>query len=630
MHSFLSDFLPGLLPYMAQIQMWVTFAIISGAIVLFANDRIPIELSSMAVVAVLLVFFNFFPVMGPDGTNQLDAPSLLKGFANPVVFAIMALLVVGQGLYNTGALEGPANLIARLGRVGPWLAFGVAFIIAGIVSAFMNNTPVVVIFIPIITAVSANMGMNPSRSLMPLSFICILGGMTTLIGSSANLIAATIAEQSGVGKIGFFDFSIPGLFLASIGAVYVIFILPRLMGKNSDDANDENIAEGGKQFIAQIPLSYGHPWIGFESAAGFFPDLKNITIRMVRRGNKVFVPPFDDVSLSDGDIVVLAATRKILSDALQLSAASSSAKAEEVEEPNDTNPDRRAPRRKSLSIAEAVVAPASRLIGANVDPEIIHAETGIDFVGIQRRSRMGRGAISDIRLEAGDVILLLGEHRQIKKLRNNRNLLLLDWLTEELPRAHHALHALVIFGITIWLAATGMMPIAISAMMGAVAMIATGCLNVRQALRAIDGRVFLLVGTAFALAAPLQLTGGAQFVAEGVVHSFSGYGPAVLLSAFFLLTAILTNFLSNAATAALMAPIVVSAAREIGADPMPFVYGLIFALNCSFATPIAYQTNLIVMGPGNYSFKDFIRGGLPLIFLIWIAYSLFAPFYFDL
>lgn len=623
------------LPEISNPHMWVTFFIICGAILLFANDRIPLELSSTGVVAVLLVYFELFPILGSDGENQLGASQLLQGFANPVVFAIMALLVVGQGLYNTGALEGPANVIAKLGRIGPWLAFAVAYIIAGTVSAFMNNTPVVVIFIPIITAVAANMGMNPSRSLMPLSFICILGGMTTLIGSSANLIAATIAEQNGIPKIGFFDFTIPGLFLASIGALYVIFILPRFMGTKEDEGANAQQSDAGKHFIAQIPLTYGHPWLGYESAAGFFPDLKNITVRMVRRGAQTFVPPFDDVTLQDGDVVVLAATRKILSDSLQLSSSQASsnqtaAKSDEDEEATDPSADRRTPRRKSLSIAEAVVAPASRLVGANVDPEIIHAETGMDFVGIQRRSRMGRGAIEDIRLEPGDVILLLGERNDIKSLRSNRNLLLLDWLTEELPQTHHALNALVIFGITIWLAATGVLPIAIAAMMGAVAMIATGCLNVRQAARAIDGRVFLLVGTAFALATPLQITGGAQYVATSVVSTFSDYGPVALLSAFFLLTAVLTNFLSNAATAALMAPIVVSAAREIGADPMPFIYGLIFALNCSFATPIAYQTNLIVMGPGNYSFSDFLRGGVPLIFLIWIAYSLFAPFYFNL
>ncbi len=608
-------------------HMWVTFVVILGAICLFANDRIPIELTSIGIVTLLLLFFHLFPVLDSDQKNLLEPSELLKGFANPVLFAIMALLVIGQGLYNTGALEGPANLIAKLGRFGPWLAFGVAFLIAGIVSAFMNNTPVVVIFIPIITAVAGNLGLNPSRALMPLSFICILGGMTTLIGSSANLIAATIAEQNDVPKIGFFDFTIPGLFLASIGALYVIFILPHLIkndkGADSDSKNDE----GGRHFIAQISIVEGHPWIGFESQAGFFPKLRNMTIRMVRRGDIEHLPPFDEVRLEQGDVVVLAATRKILADSLQLIPPQNQAK---VEEEDDAEQAARSARRPARSIAETVVAPGSRLIGATVDPEIIHAETGMDFLGIQRRSRMARGAIGNIRIESGDVILLVGERQDIKKLRSNRNLLLLDWRTEELPQTHHALNALVIFGITIWLAAAGILPIAIASLMGAVAMIATGCLNVRQAARAIDGRVFLLVGTAFALATPLQITGGAQFVAGGVVDTFSELGPWALLSAFFLLTAILTNFLSNAATAALMAPIVVSAAREIGADPMPFVYGLIFALNCCFATPIAYQTNLIVMGPGNYSFRDFLRGGLPLIVLIWVAYSLFAPFYFDL
>lgn len=609
-------------------HMWVTFGIILGAIVLFANDRIPIELTSIGVVAVLLIFFHVFPVLGDNKQNLLSATEILKGFANPVLFAIMSLLVIGQGLYNTGALEGPANLIARLGKVGPWLAFAVAFIIAGAVSAIMNNTPVVVIFIPIITAVASNMGLNASRALMPLSFICILGGMTTLIGSSANLIAATIAEQNDVPKIGFFDFTIPGLFLAGIGAIYVIFILPHLM-KTDDEEHDAHRTEGGKQFIAQIPLDENHPWIGYKSSAGFFPDLKDITIRMVERGGRTFVPPFDDVELDSGDVVVLAATRKVLSDSLQ-QRVRDQVKTDEDDLQTDGTAEKKNGRRAGLSISEAVVAPASRLIGAHIDPEIIHAETGMDFIGIQRRSRMGRGAIGDIRLEAGDVILLIGSRDDIKRLRANRNLLLLEWLTEELPQTHHSVHALFIFALTIWVAATGMLPIALAALAGAVAMIAAGCLNVRQASRAIDGRVFLLIGTAFALAAPLQITGGAQFVAAQVVDTFSGLGPAALLSAFFLLTAILTNFLSNAATAALMAPIAVSAAREIGADPTPFVYGLIFALNCSFATPIAYQTNLIVMGPGNYSFRDFLRGGLPLIFLIWIAYSLFAPFYFDL
>lgn len=618
LHSLVAD--------IPDFHMWVTFLIIIGAIYLFAQDRIPLELSAMGVVAALLALFYFFPFPDASGRNQLDAPEILKGFANPVLFAIMSLLIIGQGLYNTGALEGPANFIAKIGRFGPWLAFTVAFIIAGVVSAFMNNTPVVVIFIPIITAVARNMGLNTSRALMPLSFICILGGMTTLIGSSANLIVATIAEQNDVPKIGFFDFTLPGLMLASIGALYVIFILPRLI-RHDDSADGVNRNEdSGKQYIAQILINEGHPWAGMKSQAGFFPQLKNMTVRTIRRAGREMIPPFDDLILSEGDVVILAATRKVLADGLLHSTSQPNPQTEMVDDGEAVRP----ARREGLSIAEAVVAPASRLIGASVDPEIIHAETGMDFVGIQRRSRMGRGALGNIRIEAGDVILLLGKSPDINALRSNRNLLLLDWLTEELPQTHHAAHALIIFSLTIWLAATDMLPIAIAGMLGATAMVAMGCLNVRQAARAIDARVFLLVGTAFALATPLQITGGAHFIANGVVDSFAGLGPAVLLSAFFLLTAILTNFLTNAATAALMAPIAVSTAREIGVDPMPFIYGLIFALNCSFATPIAYQTNLIVMGPGNYSFKDFLRGGVPLILLIWIAYSLFAPVYYNL
>ena len=303
--------------------------------------------------------------------------------------------------------------------------------------------------------------------------------------------------------------------------------------------------DGGKQFIAQIPIKEGHPWVGISSQAGFFPQLKNITIRLVRREGRELLPPFDDVTLSPGDTLVLAATRKVLSDSLQASSLHDDE--DEITEHSEKKP----ARRSSLSIAEAVVAPASRLVGAHVDPEIIHAETGMDLIGIQRRSRMGRGAISNIRLESGDVILLLGEQPEIRRLRSNRNLLLLDWLTEDLPQTHHALHALVIFAVTIIIAAMNLLPIAIAALLGAVTMIATGCLNVRQALRALDAKVFLLVGSAFAMATPLQITGGAQFVATSVVETFSGAGPAVLLSAFFLLTAILTNFLSNAATAAL-------------------------------------------------------------------------------
>ncbi len=615
---------------LADFHMWATFAVICMAIFLFTTDKIATELVSIGVVVVLLVLFHVFPFSNSEGKNLLGPVALLKGFANPVLFAILSLLVIGQGLFHTGAVERPAQLIALLSRSGPQFAFAVTFLVAGLISAFLNNTPVVVIFIPIVSAIATQLGQCQSRVLMPLSFITILGGMTTLIGSSANLIAASLAEGSGVKTIGFFDFAVPGILLASIGALYVIFILPRLL-RSRASMTQRMARDSGKQFIAQITITSSHPWLGLHATAGFFPDLKDMTIRFIRRGGQTILPPFEDVTLEIGDVVVLAATRKVLTDALtafKTTLPLSSTDSADDSHPSSVTDD--IPPKEQLSMVETVVAPGSRLVGRTIAQAALRTETNCILLGIQRHSRMLRIALADIRLEAGDVLLMLGTRKAIRKLRAHRDLLLLEWSASELPITHHANRALSIFGLTIFAAATGLLPITIAALAGAVAMVSLGCLNVRQASRAIDRRIFLLIGSAFAMAEPLRITGGAEFIAHTVVDTFISFGPPVLLSAFFLLTAILTNFLSNHATAALLAPVAVSTAQQIGVDPAPFVYGFIFALNCSFATPIAYQTNLIVMGPGHYRFSDFVKGGIPLILILWLVYSIFAPFYYGL
>jgi di/tricarboxylate transporter len=207
-------------------------------------------------------------------------------------------------------------------------------------------------------------------------------------------------------------------------------------------------------------------------------------------------------------------------------------------------------------------------------------------------------------------------------------LLLLEWSATEIPHLSNARTAQIILGGTVVSAALGIVPISIAAVAGALAMILTGCLNIRQASRAIDRQIFLLVGAALALGTSLEATGGATFLAQQVILVFDGFGAAVVLSVFFLLTAILTNVLSNNATAVLFVPIAVSTASQLGIDPMVFVYAVIFAANCSFATPMGYQTNLLVMGPGHYRFSDFMRAGAPLVIILWLAFSLFAPWYY--
>lgn len=612
-----------------NLHMWMTFAIILMAMILFIFDRVPLDLSAVGTVAVLLLVFHLFPVEDEAGKNLLDAKSLLAGFASPALFAILALLVVGQGLFHTGAVEKATQIIGALLHIAPKYGLALTLVVAASISAFLNNTPVVIIFIPVLSALATRLGLNAGNVLMPLSFITILGGMTTLIGSSANLVAAAAVEASGGPVIAFFDFVVPGLFLASVGAVYVLFVMPHILRRRVQQPKNR-ATESGKQFIAQITVAENDPWLGARSAAGLFPDLKNMTVRLVQRGDALFLPPFEELVLETGDVVIVAATRQVLLDTIKQQQSDIGID-EDGENVRGTAPrDAVKSAREPVIMTEAVVAPGSNLIRRTVQQARLKSNTGCSVLGIERRSRMVRSPMNEIFLEAGDVLLLLGTTAAVRSLGDNRNLLLLARSRAELPVAHHAKRSLFIFSIMIVAVVSGMVPIAIAAITGAMAMILGRCLTIQQAARAFDRRIYLLVGTALALAISLQKTGGAQYLAHAVVDSMAGYGPAALLSALFLLTALLTNFLSNHATAALVAPIAVSAAAEIGVDPAPFIYGLIFALNCSFATPIAYQTNLIVMGPGHYKFKDFMIAGLPLILLLWLAYSLFAPYYFGL
>ena len=606
-----------------MLTMWLTFAVIGITVILLASERVRLEVVCVGVIVAFLVLFQILPVLDDAGRNLLSPERILAGLANPALITILALLMVGQGLFHTGALDGAARILTQVPGKHTWLLLPAVLIFAAVTSAFMNNTPVVVMLIPIVSAMATRLNQSPSTTLMPLSFICILGGMTTLIGSSTNLLVAGVAAEAGLPPIGFFDFSIPGIIVAAIGTVYVLFVMPKLLKPRATMA-DEVTGHGGKQFIAQIDITYDHSLVGVKSVAGMFPDLREMTVRLVQRGEKILLPPFEDITLKPGDEIIVAATRSALTDALKAREAIL-----KVDVPVGHTDD--APRgHGELVLAEAVVAPGSRMIGRTVSTTGLHADSGSIVLGIQRRSRMIRISLSEIRLEAGDVLLVMGPPSSIRTLRFSRDLLLMEWSASELPRTALALRAMIIFAGVVFFAATGLVPIVVAALAGALLMVPTGCLNVRQAARAFDRKIYLLVGASLAMAAPLEVTGGADFLANGLVNSLAEAPNAVLLSALFALVAILTNFLSNNATAVLFAPIAVGVAAKVGADPMAFVVAVIFAANCSFATPIAYQTNLLVMGPGHYRFSDFMRAGAPLVIIVWLSFSFLAPWYYNL
>ena len=608
---------------LADIAMALTFMVIASTVVLYASERFPIETIALGSVVSLIVIFTIIPVGTADG--PVTTADFLVGFANPALITVICLLIIGQGLFQTDALEKPAKAVVRWTRGRSQLAAVPILVIVGFLSAFLNNTPVVVMFLPILSAVAATLGQSASRFLMPLSFIAILGGMTTLIGSSTNLLVAQFAEQSSDVTFSFFSFTPIGIILAGVGSIYVLFVMPHFLKPRKTMA-EEFQPMSGKQFIAQIEITFGHPLVGVESVSGMFPQLKDMTVRLVQRGQKPILPPFENVTLGPGDTVIVAATRTALANAL----ASRQPLMETDADQTTNNRDSQSLQPWSLNLTEVVVAPASRLMGRTLPQSGFYTETGLLVMGIQRRSRMPRMAMNDIRLEAGDVLLVAGGENDIARLRGNRDVLLMDWSTAEVPRRRYAPRALAIFSLVVLAAASGLVPIVSAAIAGTFAMIASGCLNIRQALRAIDSRIFMLVGASLAAAVALEATGGALAIASGLVAAVGSASPAVMLSAMYLLVMVLTNFLSNNAAAVLFTPIAIELADQIGQPAEPFIVCLIFAANTSFATPVGYQTNLIVMGPGHYRFADFLRAGTPLALILWLTFSIVAPWYYGL
>ncbi len=596
---------------LADWRMWVILLGVGVAIVFYCRERFALELVSVVILCTTLVFFELFGREGDPGASEL-----LAGFSNPALLTIMALLVIGQGIFHTGALDRPTRSLLAMFDVRPKLTVLVIFMLVFAVSAFLNNTPVVVMFIPILGALATRMGRSTGLFMMPLSFVCIFAGMTTLIGSSTNLLVSDSMLNATGGGLSFFEPAVPGLILSAVGMFYIAFVMPRLLPERAGGSEDKPSANG-KQYIAQIEITSDHPMIGATPVAGMFTELSDITVRMVKRGEDSFLPPFDETALQSGDLIIIAATRQKLKELLSSRPEFVKGMLQSTDPTDITTPGER------LALTEAMVSPGSRLNGRTVRQIGFRHSVGAIVLGVQRRSRMIRAHLGEIRLESGDVLLLFGGADAMRRLRADRDVLLMDWATSDLPDIRKASVARFILGALVLTVSTGMLPIVTASLIGAAAMIATRCLNIRQAARAFDLKLYLLIGSAFALGAAMDASGGASLLADVVVGVFAPLGVTALISALFLLVMALTNVLSNNATAILFTPIAITAADSVGADPHLFALTVLFAANTCFATPIGYQTNLLVMGPGKYRFADFVRAGAPLAVLIWITFTLY-------
>lgn len=606
------------------VAMWVTFALIFSALVLYALEKLPVEITSLSVLCAFMIYFHFFPINDDNGRNLLRAGELIVGFANPALITVLALLVIGHGMVRTGVLERVAGIVMSAGGGSRLITILITLVIVLLVSGFLNNIPVVVIFIPIMEAVASRFSVSTSKVMMSLSFAAVLGGMTTLIGSGTNLLVSGALEELGEKPFSFFEFLVPGMVMAAVGLLFIMIVLPKLLVDRAS-ITQNYMEPDGKHFLAQITIGEGSELIGLQSKSGIFGAYPDMTLRVIERSDEAYLPPFEDVMLRKGDVLVVSATRSALQDALAHDPhllVPELGDGKENEELRWQEGDR--------ILAEVMIKPSSRMVGQNLSMIGFRYNSHCVVLGIQRRARMMRKRITEFILEEGDVLLVQGQPQDIKALRRSEDVVLLEWSAEELPALDHAKRAVLIFGFVIFSASTGFLPVMVASIIGAVAMVALGVLRFSTAVRSLDSKIFTMIPAALAMGLAMQVTGGAEYLAQNLLWALDGASVSVILSAFFLLIAILSNIISAKAAAVLFTPIAVGISRELDVPIEAFAVAVVFAANCAIATPIGYQTSLLVMGPGHYTFTDFARGGVPLIIVLWICYSLFAPWYYGL
>ncbi|HPD82658.1 MAG TPA: SLC13 family permease [Alphaproteobacteria bacterium] len=625
--------------FLANYHMWFVLGVTGAAIYFFAREKYPLDVTSIGILTALLIFGQLFPLEDANGRNQLDAYHLLAGFANPALVAVLALLVMGQAMTRTDSLRPFIRFFVNNKYMPPWLSIiGILFFVL-FFSAFLNNTPLVILAIPIMQAVGISSGIPDSKIMMPLSFAAILGGMLTLVGSSTNLLVSSTMVELGYKPLEFFEFLVPGTMLVGAGMVYVLLILPHLMPNRR--SLKQEIEGDNKEFVAELDVTQDSVLVGMECVQGRFPALPDLDVRLIQRQGHLILPPFEGYVIEKGDIMIVAATRKSLADVLakfpgfllteeEVKLIDSTDEETDDKKEGPTELEERIAETRVL--AELMIPPASRFVDMTIDQVDFQRQFGTVVLGIQRRARVVRRRLGRIRLEPGDVLLVAGAQGSVNEIRgaSHSDVIVLSGSKEELPLPKKAPIAGFIFLMTVILASTGIMSIVVSAIAGCVLLVATGCLNIRQATRAIDRKILMLVGSMLSLGVALQVTGGAQFVADMMLKAPFADQPLYMAAMLFIIVAICTNILSNNACAILFTPIAMNMAINMGADPIVFAITVIFAANCSFASPIGYKTNLLVMGPGHYRFRDFMKAGIPLVLVVWIAYIFVAKYYYGL
>ncbi len=598
------------------LEVGIVLFVLVGAVIMFATERFPVDVVAIVAMSVLVVSGVITPQQG------------VSGFSNSATITVAFMFILSAALFKSGAVVNIGNRIAQLFKLNFWVGILATMLTVGIISAFINNTPVVAIFIPILVGAAAQSKLSVAKMLMPLSFASMFGGVCTLIGTSTNILVSGIAVENDLEPFSMFEMTRMGLIFFGVGLVYMMLIGIRLI---PDRALDDGLMKkfGMGDYLTEIVLLEGAPSVGKSIKESPLVKKLDIDILEVNRQGQTLIMPSEEFILGEGDILKVRCNVEKIKTLKEREGIilKSDAKFKADEEIADNKSEER------IVFVEAVIAPNSPFEGKTVKQLAFRQKYGATVLAIRHRGELMRDKVATTVLRAGDTLLIEVEKDHLPNLQQlelrGRNTFLI--VTEvDLPeyRKDKMLTVVLTLVGVIALASLEILPIMMAAIVGSMFLVLTRCITMEEAYNAIDWKVIFLLAGAISLGVAMDVSGTATLISVFLINIIGALGPAAIVSVLYIITSLMTESMSNNASAVLLAPIAIATSVELGVDARPFLMAIAFAASSSFMTPVGYQTNTMIFGVGGFKFADFIRVGAPLNLIFWVLATFLIPVFF--
>jgi len=601
---------PAFVAFLLQIppitlSMAVVFGVILLALLLFVTEPVPIDITAIGLIVVLVVLEPWTTISPAEG---------ISGFASTATITVLAMFVLSEGVRRTGVVNQLGDRVVEWTKDSPLKQLSAVVGISGGSAGFVNNTPVVAVMIPMAISIAKQTNTSPSKLLLPISFASMMGGTLTLIGTSTNILASDIWERIGDGPFSMFEFTAVGLIVLVIGSIYLLtvgrYLTPERIKPELELTEEFEMAE----YLTEVVIRADSPLVGRTIRESIQTLDADIDIVQLIRNRETFGEPLAWKELREDDILLIRTDRETLVDLVATEGVDLV--------PQTTFHDVDFETDAEATLIEVVVLPGTKLVGETLASLDFRGRYDATVLAIRRGSSVIRQRMDHAPLRGGDTLLLQATEETVDRLIRNRAFVVAQEPGLTSYRRSKTPIALGIVAAVVAVAAAGWLPIVVSALAGMVAMVLSGCLKPTEIYDAVDWNVIFLLAGVIPLGIAMEQTGAAEWLAAVVVAGSTDFAPLVVLGVFYLLTSLLTNLVSNNASVVLMIPVAVDVATTIGANAFAFVLAVTFAASTAFVTPVGYQTNLMVYGPGGYRFTDFFRVGAPLQLLLAVVTTL--------